>query len=160
MKRVFLCVSVSLVLFTGKGVAQNTSVALNDKELKQRMALNAPHLYDKYKTESTLKSVGVGMTIGGVALSVLGAAVADKETVKEGGTTTVYLSGPGAGVFSVGIISTVVGTPLWIIGGTKRKKTRNDYLREFGYSMHVPVQPSPYLQLISTSNTLGLALVF
>ena len=114
--------SISLVLFAGKGVAQNTNVALNDKELKQRMVLNAPHLYDKYKSASTMKNFGVGMTIGGVALSVLGAAVADKETVKEGGTTTVYLSGPGAGVFSVGIISAVAGTPLWIIGGTKRKK--------------------------------------
>jgi len=159
MKRFFLA-CISLVFFAGKGVAQNTSVVLSDKELKQRMALNAPHLYDKYKTESTLKSVGVGMTIGGVALSVLGASVADKETVKEGGTTTVYLSGPGAAVFGVGIISAVVGTPLWIIGGVKRKNTRNVYLREFGYSMHVPIQPSPYLQVISTSNSLGLALVF
>ena len=124
------------------------------------MALNAPHLYDKYKTESTLKNVGVGMTIGGVVLSIIGAATADKETKQEGGTTYTYLSGPGAGVFTVGILSTVVGTPLWIIGGIKRKNTREIYLREFGYSMRVPVQPSPYLQLVSTPNSLGLALVF
>ena len=114
---------ISLVFFAGKGIAQNPSVVLSDKELKQRMALNAPHLYDKYKTESTLKNVGVGMTIGGVALSIFGSAVADKETIKEGGTTTVYLSGPGAAVFGIGIVSAVVGTPLWIVGGIKRKNT-------------------------------------
>ena len=159
MKRVFL-MCICLALVAGKGVAQNTSIALSDNELKQRMALNAPYIYDKYKTESTLKNVGVGMTIGGVALSILGVAVADKETVKKDGTTTVYLSGPGAAVFTVGIISTVVGTPLWIIGGIKRNITRNIYLREFGYSMQAPVQPSPYLQFISTPNSLGLALVF
>ena len=159
MKSFFL-MCISLVIFTGKGLAQNTNVALNDKELKQRMALNAPYLYDKYKAESMLKNVGVGMTIGGVALGIFGAAIADKETVKEGGTTTVNLSGPGAAVFGVGVVSAVVGTPLWIIGGVKRKNTRNAYLREFGYSTHMPVKPSPYLQLTSSPNNVGLALVF
>jgi len=74
--------------------------------------------------------------------------------------TNVYLSGPGAAVFGVGIVSAVAGVPIWIIGGTKKKKTRNVYLREFGYSIHVPVQPTPHLQIISTPNSVGLALVF
>ena len=159
MKKVFL-ICFSLVLFAGKSVAQHASVALSDKELKQRMALNAPYFYDKYKTGSTLKSAGIGMTIGGVALGIIGATIADKETITEGGTTTVNLSGPGAAVFGVGIVSAVAGTPLWIIGGTKKKNARNTYLREFGYSMYMPTQPSPYLQLTSSPNSIGLALVF
>ena len=159
MTRFFL-ICICFVLFAGKGVAQDTGVALSNKELKQRMAVNAPFLYDQYKTRSTTKNIGVGMTIGGVALSVFGAAVADKETVKEGGNTTVNLSGPGATAFGVGILSAAIGTPLWIVGGIKRQNTRNIYLREFGYSMYEPVHPSPYLQLTSAPNSFGLALVF
>ena len=159
MKKLVL-LGISLALFAGKIEAQNTGTALSAAELKERMAVNAPYLHQKYKSASTMKGVGMGLTLGGVAATIIGVAVADKETVNEGMSTTVNLSGPGAGVFAVGLVSAVAGTPLWIIGGVKKKNARNAYIREFGYSMQAPVQPSPYLQVISTPNSIGLALVF
>ena len=139
---------------------QTSGSVLSTADLKQRMAVNAPHLYDRYKSASTLSGVGAGLTLGGVAVSVIGFAAADKDTVKEGGVTTTYLSGPGAGLFAAGIVCSLVGTPLWIVGGVKKKRTRNAYLQEFGYSFHTPVQPSPYLQFNATPNGLGVAFVF
>ena len=140
--------------------AKNAVTEMSDIELKQKMALNAPYLHDKYTTATTLKRFGVGLTLGGLAATIIGVAVADKDVVKENGVTTTYLSGPGAGVFTVGMVSICVGTPLWIVGGVKRKKTRNAYLQEFGYGFQAPVQPSPYLQLTAAPNRIGLALVF
>jgi len=145
---------------TAPVTVQSHGTVPSKEELKQRMALNAPHLYDRYVSASKMSGIGAGLTIGGIALAIIGTSVADKETVKEGGTTYVYLSGPGAGLFAVGIVSTIVGTPLWIVGGVKKKRTRNAYLQEFGYSVNVPVQPTPYLQLKAAPNGLGLAFVF
>lgn len=159
MKKLFL-ICIGLLLFAGKGVAQTSSVELSNKELKERMAVNAPLLYNKYKSASTLKSVGMGLTFGGIGLGIIGMIAADKETTSDGVTTTVNLSGPGAVIFGVGIVSAIAGVPIWIVGGTKRKKTRNAYLKEFGYSMPTPTQPVPYVQLNSSANGLGLALVF
>jgi len=157
-KLVLFC--ISLALFAGKSAAQNAGSALSAAELKERMAVNAPYLHQKYKSASNLRGVGMGMTLGGVAATIIGIAVADKETINDGMSTQVNLSGPGAGIFAVGLVSAVAGTPLWIIGGVKRKNARNAYLREFGYSINAPVDPSPYLQLNVTPNRMGLALVF
>ena len=155
-----IVICISLALFAGKSAAQNAGSALSAAELKERMAVNSPYLYQKYKSASTLRGVGMGMTLGGVAATIIGVAVADKETVNDGMSTQVNLSGPGAGIFAVGIVSALVGTPLWIIGGIQKKKTRSAYLREFGYSVLPPVHPSPYLQLNVAPNRMGLALVF
>ena len=141
------------------GVTQKSG-DLSDAELRQRMAVNAPALYNKYKSASTMRNAGMGMTLGGVAAIIIGIATADKETIQDGAYTQVNLSGPGAGIFAIGIVSSIVGTPLWIIGGAKKKNTRNAYIRDFGYSFQAPVHPSPYLQLHAATNRLGLALVF
>ncbi len=126
-----------------------------------RLNRQSQDLYNKYKSASTLSGVGAGLTIGGVALAIIGVAAADKEETVSTSTYKEYqLSGPGVAVMTVGIISALAGTPMWIVGGIKKKNTRNAYLQEFGYSAHVPVQPSPYLQLKVAPNRMGLALVF
>ena len=157
MKKLLL-LFISLVLFTGKGVAQNAKLQLSKAELKQEMALNAPQLYKKYKTGKALSGIGMGLTIGGFIAVVAGIASEDNETVKEGGKTTVYLSGSGATLASLGTACILGGVPLWIIGGTKAKKARNRYL--YDYSYDIPAKSSPYFQINTARNGVGLAYVF
>ena len=160
-KLVLLC--ISLALFAGQSVAQVTGVtpnALSNEQLKERMAINAPLLYKKYNSASTLSGFGAGLTIGGVAALIIGAVTADKETTKDETGTHVTLSGTGGAVSAAGFVCILAGTPIWIIGSTKKKNARNAYLREFGYDAHVSVSPSPYFQLNAARNNVGLAFVF
>ena len=145
-----------------KVVAPYSGTIPSKEELMQRMAINAPHLHDRYQSACTLSSVGAGMTLGGIALAIIGGITANKEELPPTNEyeTRYKLTGPGAAVYGIGMISALAGTPIWIVGGCKKKKTRNAYLQEFGYSYHIPVQPSPYLKLKTTSNGLALALVF
>jgi hypothetical protein len=159
MKKLMV-ICISFVLFVGQVSAQYTNTVPGNAELKYRMSMNAPHLYKSYKSGSTLSGFGTGLTLGGIACIIIGIATADKETVKSGMQTQVNLSGPGAAVFGAGMVCALAGTPIWIIGGTKKKNARNRYLREYGYDALVPVQPSPYLQLNTAPNGLGLAFVF
>jgi len=159
MKKMFL-VCIGLALLAGKGIAQNANYSMSTAELKQRMALNAPHLYKRYNTGSTLSSIGAGLTIGGASAIVIGIATADKETVKTGTHTQVNLSGTGAAIFAGGLVCAIVGTPLWIVGGSQKRNARNNYIRQFGYSDNITVRPSPYLQLNTLQDGVGLALVF
>ena len=155
-KLLLLC--ISLALFTGKGIAQNVNMQLSKEELRQEMALKAPHLYKKYKTGRAISYVGMGLTIGGVVAVIAGISSSDNETVKEGGRTTVYLSGSGAAFASAGTACILAGTPLWIIGGTKKRKSQNRYIRDYCYEE--PSKTSPYLQLKAARNEIGLAYVF
>ena len=143
----------------GNGVAQNAR-PLSNAELMSRMSVNDPYLYSKYKSGSSLSSVGAGLTIGGLVAVIIGVAAGDKREEKSGGNTTVYVTGPGNAIASIGWVSALTGTPLWIVGSTKKRKARNAYLREYRYSDHVPVQSSPYLQLNAVPNGLGLAYIF
>jgi hypothetical protein len=152
---------IVLFLFTGKCVAQNAGSAPSTAELKERMGLNAPQLYQKYKSASRLANTGTGLTLGGVAAMIVGIATADKETERSSTRVEVHMSGPGAAVFVVGWLSTCAGTPLWIIGHTKKRNVRNTYLRQFGDSAYAPKpSPSPYLQISSSPNGAGLAVIF
>ena len=159
MKKLIL-VCISLALFAGKGAAQYGGRVPSAAELSYRMSMDDPYLYQKYKSASALSGFGAGLTLGGVAAIVIGIATADKETVTNGMSTQVNLSGSGAGIFAGGMVCVLVGTPIWIIGHTKKKNARNAYLREYGYGMHAPEHPSPYLQLNTTPRGLGLAFVF
>ena len=129
------------------------------EEIKQRMAVKAPHLYNKYQSASTLSTVGMCMTLGGLAIGTIGLAVADTETNAYTGETTY--SGPGGAIGAIGMTCALVGTPIWIVGGVKKKKIRNSYLhlQQFDYSFHTP-HSSPYLQVTTAPNKLGLALIF
>ncbi len=157
MKKLIL-VCISLAIFAGNGLAQRNNLNLSSAELRQRMSIDAPQLYKKYKSGSTLSGIGAGLTIGGVALAVVGVATAEKETESTATGAQVNLSGSGAAVFAAGIVCALAGTPLWIIGHSKKKRAKNTYLRDYGYSENLPVQPSPYLQLNTASNGLGLGL--
>ena len=157
-KLIFIC--IALALFAGKGAAQYADGYMSAAELQYRMSRNDPQLYQKYQSASALSGFGAGLTLGGVAAIVIGIATADKETVTNGLSTQVNLSGQGAGVFAAGIVCALAGTPLWIIGNTKKKNVRNTYLREYGYGMNTPEHPSPYLQLNTAPKGLGLAFVF
>jgi ABC-type uncharacterized transport system permease subunit len=159
-KLVIAC--ISLAIFAGNGLAQGNSPQLSSADLKQRMALDAPQLYKRYKSGSTLSGVGAGLTIGGAVAIVVGIAIADKETKKTNMGTQTNLSGPGAAVFAVGLVSALAGTPLWIIGHSKKKRAKNAHLRDYGYSGHIPAQSSPYLQIKAAPNGMGagLALIF
>lgn len=160
MKKLVLA-CISLAIFAGNGLAQGNP-QLSSADLKQRMSLNAPQLYKSYKSGSTLSGVGAGLTIGGAVAIVVGIATADKETEKTNMGTQTNLSGPGAAVFAVGLVSALAGTPLWIVGHSKKKRAKNAYLRDYGYSGHIPVQSSPYLHIKATHDGMGagLALVF
>lgn len=159
-KLIFVC--ISFVIFAGNGIAQGNNPELSTADLKKRMALDAPQLYKKYKSGSTLSGIGAGLTIGGAVTAIVGIATADKETEKTSMGTQTNLSGPGAAVFAVGLVSALAGTPLWIVGHSKKKRAKNTYLRDYSHSEHIPVQPSPYLQLKAAPNGIGagLALVF
>ena len=158
MKKLFLlCLSLSLLV--GNATAQ-IGYRPSKAELKYDMSLDAPHLYKKYKTGSTLAGVGTGLTIGGVAAIIIGIATADKETVNTSTGTQVNLSGSGGGVFAAGLVCALAGTPLWIIGGAKKKNARNTFLREYGNSVYGQNHSSPYLQLTTAPKGLGLAFVF
>ena len=155
-KLLLLC--ISLALFAGKGVSQNVNLQLSKEELRREMALNAPHLYKKYKTGKVMSGIGMGLTLGGVVAVIAGISSSDNETVEEGGRTTVYLSGSGYAFASVGTACILAGTPLWIIGSTKRRKSQNRYFRDYSYEE--PAKSSPYLQLSAVRNGIGLAYIF
>ena len=161
MKKLIL-VSISLALFAGQSVAQYVA-PMSGAELKYRMSMDAPQLYQKYQSGSKLAGFGAGLTIGGLVAIVVGAATADKETVTNGVSTQVNLSGTGGAVFAAGVICALVGVPVWTVGNTKKKNAKNAYLKDYGYGFHAPVPvppPSPHLQLNTSSNGLGLAFVF
>ena len=151
MKKLIL-VFISLSLFVGTGVAQYANNRQSTAELMSRMSTNDPYLYQRYRSGSTLSGIGAGLTIGGLAVAVIGFATADSEEIKDGNSTRIEFSGDGAVIGAAGIICAVVGTPLWIIGSTKKKKARNAYLRQYS--------KTSYMQLKVVPNGLGMAYVF
>ena len=159
MKKLIL-VCISLVFLAGKSVAQYAGMPPSKADLKQRMSIEAPHLYKSYRTGSNLSGIGKGLVIGGAAAAVIGIATADTETTSTSTGTQINFTGAGGAVAVAGFVCAIAGTPVWIIGNSKKKNARNAYLREFGSGAQSPVRPSPYLQLNSSQNGLGLALVF
>ena len=139
-----------------------TTQNLSSAELMKQMHINSPDLYNRYKSANSLKNVGIGLTFGGFTLAIVGMVIADENgDVERISDTEARLTGPGAVLTAVGIISTAAGIPIWIVGSTKKKIARNNYLREFSYSeIYTPVQPSPYFQLNAIPNGLGLAFIF
>jgi hypothetical protein len=153
MKRIFLTL-ICLALFAGTSVAQYNRAG----NWVDDMRTNAPDLYRSYKSGSSLRATGMGLTFGGIAAIVIGFATADKETVTTETSTQVNLSGSGGAVFAVGLVAALVGTPIWIVGSSKKRRAANAYLREYGYEF--PTKPVPYFKLNSTANSVGLALAF
>jgi hypothetical protein len=164
MKKIFLTV-ICMALFASENMAQYYNNYNNYNNYRSRnwvedMSYDAPDLYRSYRSGSTLSGLGMGFTLGGLAAAVIGYSIADKETVSNSTGTTVYLSGQGAVMFAAGIVFAVVGTPLWIVGSTKKRRAKNAYLREFGDLPTLPDPALPYLKLNGHSHGLGLAFVF
>jgi hypothetical protein len=158
MKKIFLTI-ICMALFASENMAQYYS-NYRSRNWVEDMSYDAPDLYRSYKSGSTLSGLGMGFTLGGLTAAVIGFAIADKEEVSSSTETTIYLSGEGAAMFVSGIVFAVVGTPLWIVGSTKKRKAKNAYFREFGDLPLLPAPASPYLKLNGHSQGLGLALVF
>ena len=159
MKKLML-ICISLVFFAGKSVAQYAGLPPSKADLKHRMSIDAPQLYKKYQSGSNFSGIGKGLVIGGAAAFVIGLATAETETTNTATRTEVSFTGAGGAIAAAGFVCALAGTPLWIIGNTKKKNARNTYLREFGSGAQAPAHPSPYLQLNSSQNGVGLALVF
>jgi len=156
--RNLLLVCIGLVFCIEKGLAQDFGRSLSRVELQQKMIMNAPQLYNKHKKGVILSRVGMGIVIGGGVAMIVGNITAERKEVD--GDKMDELSGTGGVIHKVGYVSAIIGGAVWITGGSIKRNTRNSYLREFGNSAIVPVQPAPYFQLNASSNGLGLALVF
>jgi ABC-type uncharacterized transport system permease subunit len=161
MKKIILAF-ICLVCFTSENMAQYSDRYNHSRSGNwvDDMMKEAPDLYRSYKTGNTLFGAGMGLTLGGLTAAVIGFATADKETTTTATGTQVNLSGSGGAVFAAGMIFTLVGAPMWIIGSVKKKKAKRAFLGEYGDVQTVPVAPSPYLTLHSTANSMGLALIF
>ena len=157
-KIVILCLCVSML--TGKSVAQHNSYALSKLDLKTSMAMEAPKYYSKYVSGSKLGGVGCALTLGGAVVAIIGAATADREKVKTDTGSQVSLTGTEGVLYHVGIVGVMAGTPLWIIGSTKKKNARNAYLKQFGTGYNPPNATSPYLQLNIAHQGVGCSFVF
>ncbi|MDR2232375.1 MAG: hypothetical protein LBE56_04530 [Tannerella sp.] len=130
---------------------------MSGSDLLRNMSLDNPALYRSYRTGRTLKGVGMGLTLGGLGLAIIGAATVGSDAVDSGSSTIDY-SGTGGALAYGGVLCAIVGTPLWIIGGTKKRNARNTYLREISYQPSI--EPAPYLKFQASGNGLGLAYVF
>ena len=162
MKRAFFLICISLSFFAGKVVAQNGK-APNEIELRKMMKMNAPELHKDYRSATWVKAVGAGLTCGGIAAFILSFTVDDATPTSGAGSVGVNVNTSGkaeTGMLITGLVMAAAGTPMWIIGKNKTNHIKNVYYEEFGYGVRIPVKPSPYLQLQSTSNGVGLAFVF
>jgi hypothetical protein len=124
------------------------------------MSYDAPDLYRSYRAGSSLAGFGMGLTLGGLAVAVIGVATAETEETTSNGATQITFTGPGGAMLAAGVVTAIVGTPIWIVGSTKKRNAKRAYLRDYGEIRPLPVPPSPHLQLNSTANGMGLALVF
>jgi hypothetical protein len=123
---------------------------------KSDMQLKAPYLYQNYRKGSNLVKGGWYMIGGGILLSIVGAAVAEKEEVNRTSTYVEYkLKGPGAAVAMVGSIAATAGIPVVIVGYVKRNRAKRDFFNSYQRVEKSPAQ-SPHFEL----RTNGLAFVF
>ncbi|MDR2385422.1 MAG: hypothetical protein LBD80_07185 [Tannerella sp.] len=160
MKKILFTI-ICLALFASENMAQYYGNINRSRNWLDDMSYDAPDLYRSYRAGSTLASIGMGITLGGLTAAVIGFATADKEKVTTSAGTQVNLSGEGGAMFAAGILFAVIGTPLWIVGSTKKGIARRAYFREFGdVPPTIPAPPVPYLKLNGHSQGMGLAFVF
>jgi hypothetical protein len=153
MKKFFLTF-ICLALFASENMAQDDSRS-NGGSLIDNMRSDAPRLYRSYRTGRVLSNVGRGCTLGGVTAAVIGIVTATKSTTTTSTETRVEVLGAGGALFVVGTIFAAAGTPLWIIGSTKKRNARRAFQREHGN-----VSSVPHLKLHSSAHGVGVALVF
>lgn len=106
------------------------------------------YYYENYQKGSTLKTAGMVVTFVGLGLVVTGSILGLRKNAID---NTAGFAG-GVLMFTIGTISVLVGVPLWIAGGSKRKKNRK--AMEKGWPQHT--NNSKTLSVAMTNNGAGL----
>ncbi|MDR2773376.1 MAG: hypothetical protein LBC19_01310 [Tannerella sp.] len=124
---------------------------------KSQMRLQAPNIYRRYKSGSALSGVGLGLMVGGLTAAVIGVATGEKSTSTTATSIDIQLTGTGAAIAAAGTICFMVGTPLMIVGFSKKGKAKREYFNTYPSSQtqKSPLQ-SPHLEIRPN----GLAFVF
>jgi hypothetical protein len=156
MKKYVLMI-VSLLVFAGESMAQYATPQRPD-DLTARMQQNAPQLYRSYRSGSVLSGVGIGLMAGGLGATIIGIATGEKNTTTEGLQTTVEVTGTGGAIAAAGVVCMIAGTPLMIVGLSKKGRAKRAYLNQYGDTAFE--QPSLRQPLQLEVHPNGLALVF
>ncbi|MDR1556015.1 MAG: hypothetical protein LBS88_03135 [Tannerellaceae bacterium] len=156
MKKYVLMI-LSLLFFAGESMAQYATPQ-SPESLIARMQKNAPELYRSYRNGSTLSGVGIGLMAGGLGAIVVGVATGEKNTTTNGLQTNIEVKGTGGAIAAVGTVALLTGTPLMIIGLTKKSRAKRNYLARYGdMGFEQPtLRQSPHLEV----HPNGLAFVF
>jgi hypothetical protein len=136
---------------------QQTSVTQYPYDWKSRMQATAPDLYKKYREGATLSGVGIGMLSAGVVMIIVGAATGEKSTTTTATSVSVNVGGTGGAVLAIGSVCVLAGTPLMIVGLSKKSKAKRKYFNQYGNRVEYksPLQ-LPHFEL----RTNGIAFVF
>jgi hypothetical protein len=154
----YVLVIISLLIFAGESMAQYATTQYSES-LTMRMQKNAPALYRSYRSGSTLSGIGMGLMAGGLGAIVVGVATGEKNTTTNGMQTNIEVTGVGGAIAAVGTVALLTGTPLMIIGLTKKGKAKRAYLRQYesmGFERPASQGLSPHLEV----HPNGLAFVF
>ncbi|MDR2775343.1 MAG: hypothetical protein LBC19_11505 [Tannerella sp.] len=124
---------------------------------KSQMQVKAPDIYRKYQKNSRLAGFGLGLVAGGVTAIVVGVATGEKTTTTTATSVQVQVKGTGGAIAAAGTVCVLAGTPMMIVGFSKRSKAKREYLNNPDYSQtyRSPLQ-SPHLEVYPN----GLAFVF
>jgi hypothetical protein len=125
---------------------------------KSRMKIDAPDIYQKYRKGNNMAGFGLGLAAGGLISAIVGVATADKTTSATPTGVEVRLHGSGGAVFAAGMICVCAGTPVMIVGFSKRNKAKRQYLSRIENTGDRQVSPLqlPHLEV----RTNGIAFVF
>ena len=151
---------IGMLLFTGKGMAQNATTVQRKGDWLAQMEKNAPKLYEKYQKDRKWANTGGGLLGAGVGLIVLGAVIGNNSNVTTSvGAAGMETGGTGGDTWiTAGVTCIIVGTPVLIVGLSKTGRTKRAYQRDYGNIS--PESPSslqtPHLKL----HPNGLAFVF
>jgi hypothetical protein len=124
---------------------------------KARMQATAPDVYRKYRKGSTLAGVGIGLMSAGFVAVIAGVATGEKSTTRTATSISWQVEGTGGAVAVIGSFCVLAGTPLMIVGFSKKSKAKREYFSQYGNRTEYksPLQ-APHLEVRPN----GLAFVF
>jgi len=113
---------INLVKSSNESTVQTSPVINNEEGFYNGFTYN--HYQDIQKRAQSQKNIGMGLTIGGAALFIIGVNMALNSGYDE--TTQTFdneSKAATAGLLELGgLISTLVGIPVWITGSVKYRK--------------------------------------
>lgn len=135
-------------------LSQTTPVLNNQNEQGEYNGFNYKHYEDLQAKGKTQKQWGAGLTLGGLGLFFIGAIMAVNSGYDETtGTFENESKAATAGLLEIGgIITTLVGIPVWISGGVKYKKATE--------GMANCKKPNVSFNIGTTQNGVGLVMKF